>query len=310
MQRALPTGLVAVLATAFLSPILSAEDKPTRIIDTHIHLYDTDRDQGVPWPYKEQKLLYKPHLPADFAKVAKPLGVTDVVIVEASHWVQDNQWILDLVKGDDYYVGIVGNLDPNSKDFAKNLARFSKDPRYVGIRARNKEFKLELTPRVVENLTLLAERDMTLDLLVGHAPLEKIEQLAAKIPNLRIVTDHCAGEGCTGKPVDEKWQARIQALARHKNVYCKFSGMLEHAADKPAPKNVDYYRPVLDVLWKEFGAKRLIHASNWPVVNQGGDYRQHLELCHAYLRPKGQEAMERVFWKNAVDFYKVKLPKR
>ena len=303
--------LPSAIGLACLTPaFIDADEKPTRIIDTHIHLYDTDREEGVPWPYKHSGHLYKPHLPADFNKVAKPLGVTDVVIVEASHWVEDNQWILDLVKDDDFYVGIVGNLHPATDDFAKHLQRFAKDPRYVGIRVRNNDVKFELTPKVIGNLKLLAERGMTVDFLVNTASLETIDELARKIPNLKIVIDHCAGYSADGEAVDQKWKRNIETVAEHKNVYCKFSGMLEHAKEKPAPADVEYYRPMLDVLWENFGAERLIHASNWPVVRNGGDYQQHLQLCHAYLRPKGKEAMEHVFWKNAARVYGVKLPKR
>ena len=28
------------------------------VIDTHIHLYDPSRPQGVPWPNKENQILY------------------------------------------------------------------------------------------------------------------------------------------------------------------------------------------------------------------------------------------------------------
>ncbi len=312
MPIASTNRILAFTALLLTAASLSADEplKPTRIIDTHIHLYDTTREQGVPWPYKNSGHLYKPHLPADFAKAAKPLGVTDVVIVEASHWVEDNQWILDLVEGDDFYIGVVGNLNPASDDFAKHLERFAKNPRYVGIRVRNNDVKFELTPTVTKNLKLLAERDMTVDFLTGHASLQTIAKLAEEIPKLRIIVDHCAGKGANGKPVDDQWKADLHAAARHKNVYCKFSGMLEHAAEKPAPRDVEYYRPVLDELWKAFGPQRLIHASNWPVVRNGGDYEQHLDLCYAYLRPKGKEALEQVFWQNAVKVYGVKIPER
>ena len=74
--------------------------KVKHLIDTHIHLYDTRREEGVPWPPKEDKVLYKPHLPSEFKKVSKPTGLTGVVIVEASHRLEDNQWVLDLVKDD------------------------------------------------------------------------------------------------------------------------------------------------------------------------------------------------------------------
>ena len=70
------------------------------VIDTHIHLYDTTRDIKVSWPPENDTVLYKPHLPAEMKKVSKPAGVTGAVIVEASDRLEDNGWVLDLVKGD------------------------------------------------------------------------------------------------------------------------------------------------------------------------------------------------------------------
>ena len=97
--------------------LLTAADPPPPIrvkhmIDTHIHLYDTEREGGVPWPPKEDTVLYKPHFPQEFKNVSKPSGLTGVVIVEASHRLEDNRWMLDLVKDDDYFVALVGNIDP------------------------------------------------------------------------------------------------------------------------------------------------------------------------------------------------------
>ena len=33
------------------------------IIDTHVHFYDPTRPGGVPWPPKDDKVLYRPVLP-------------------------------------------------------------------------------------------------------------------------------------------------------------------------------------------------------------------------------------------------------
>ena len=62
-----------------------------QIIDTHIHLYDPTRPQGVPWPPKTEALLYRPVLPGAYAEMVRPLGVTGAVVVEASGWLEDNQ---------------------------------------------------------------------------------------------------------------------------------------------------------------------------------------------------------------------------
>src|SRR5262245_62200533 len=79
----------------------SADAQPAdEIIDTHTHFYDPTRPEGVPWPGKDDKLLYRKVLPRDFLKVASPVGVTRTIVVEASPWLEDNQWLLDLARRD------------------------------------------------------------------------------------------------------------------------------------------------------------------------------------------------------------------
>src|SRR6056297_2164586 len=106
------------------------------LIDTHIHFYDTTRDVEMSWPPKDDTVLYKPHLPSEYSRVAKASGVTGVVIVEASNRLADNQWILDLVGGDDFYLGLVGNIDVYREDFETQLIKLKRDRRFVGVRPR------------------------------------------------------------------------------------------------------------------------------------------------------------------------------
>src|SRR6187401_239391 len=133
----------ATTAASLASTGLPAADAPpaSRIVDTHIHLYDPTRPQGVPWPPKGSP-LYRTVLPDDWAKLALPHGITHTVIVEASEWVEDNQWILDLAAKDKRIVGFAGNLDPLSPEFAANLKRFSANPLFRGIRNRRPNAEL------------------------------------------------------------------------------------------------------------------------------------------------------------------------
>lgn len=288
-------------------PSLSGAEKPARIIDTHIHLYDTRREGGVPWPPKSAKQLYAPHLPDDFKGVAQPAGATGAVVVEASPLVEDNRWLLDLVEGDGFFVGVVGNLDPASEDFARHLQRFAKDPRFVGIRPRaHKDTKFN-SDAVLSNLRLLARRGLTLDVLMHGVTIRDVDELAAEIPELTIVVNHVLGRGIDGRPPDAKWREQVQSLARHKNVYCKISGLYQQSRTKPPPKDVRFYRPVLDVLWEAFGRERLIYGSNWPVSKRGGDYASYVRIVTAYFEPKGKAALNRYFWKNAVEAYRLKV---
>ena len=91
--------LLLLLATGLTSCSTPSKLGVKHVIDTHIHLYDTTRDVEMSWPPKDDKVLYRPFLPAEYSKVAKAAGVTEVVIVEASTHLSDNDWMLDLVKG-------------------------------------------------------------------------------------------------------------------------------------------------------------------------------------------------------------------
>ena len=94
------------------------------IIDTHIHFYDPRRKEGIPWPPSTDTVLYKPVLPPLFASTATPVGVTGAVVIEASPRLEDNQWVLDLVKGNPLIVAYVANIEAGTPEFRESLARF------------------------------------------------------------------------------------------------------------------------------------------------------------------------------------------
>src|SRR5262245_40897363 len=127
----------AVMATAAVSDGLNralAEQTPAPknaspipIIDTHIHLFDPTRAEGVPWPPANNPVLYNPALPARFREVTKGLGIVGAIEVECSTWLEDNQWVLDVSDKDTVMVGTVGNLDLGKPEFAQQLERFHKN---------------------------------------------------------------------------------------------------------------------------------------------------------------------------------------
>ena len=57
--------------------------------------------------------------------------------IEASPWVEDNLWVLEVAERDTIIVGVVGNLEPDKPDFAEMLERYHKNPLFRGIRYGN-----------------------------------------------------------------------------------------------------------------------------------------------------------------------------
>jgi hypothetical protein len=88
---------VGVTLTGWASAVGAAPNQSTpgtggvSLVDTHTHFYDPSRPQGVPWPPRDDKLLYRTVLPKDYRALPVPRPVTGTVVVEASPWVEDNQ---------------------------------------------------------------------------------------------------------------------------------------------------------------------------------------------------------------------------
>jgi predicted TIM-barrel fold metal-dependent hydrolase len=300
---ALPRGIDFALA----QPAQPAPAIP--IIDTHIHLFDPTRPQGVPWPSEKNKLLYQPALPARFRDVTKGLGIVGAIEVECSPWLDDNQWVLDVAATDTIVVGTIGNLEPGKPEFAQHLERFQKNPLFRGLRYGNlwgRNLGVELDkPPFVADLKRLADAGLTLD-TANPTPqlLAEVVRVTDLVPGLRIVIDHLPK---LARP--EEGQSRavydtaIKQLAQRPQVYVKVSAVLQ-----PIGGNIAYhlapYKPKLDELYDTFGPDRLLFGSDWPNSDPLGTYQQVLAVVREYFMAKGREIADKYFWKNSMAAYR------
>jgi L-fuconolactonase len=279
-----------------------------RIVDTHTHFYDPTRPQGVPWPGKGTP-LHRTVLPADWKKVASPLGVTNTVIVEASPWVEDNQWILELAANEKGIVGFIGNLDPTDAGFSANLKRFAANPLFRGIRWRGDLVRVDATLDAVKRgAKELADAGLVLELNGKPAMLAHAVKIAQLTPGLRIMIDHVAGAGDPSRLSDE-WRENLAAAGKSKNIFLKVSGLQEQTGESAqrygsAPRDTAYYKPVLDHCWTCFDEDRLVYGSNWPVCEKGGTYGDQFRIVSEYFGAKGGEASEKYFRKNSREVYR------
>ena len=298
------------------APQFPAEESTDQlqIIDTHIHLYDTNRSQGVDWPPNTDKVLYRPVLTEHFDELADREGIASTVIVEASSRVNDNQWMLDLVKDNpERYLALVGNLPIGTDEFSGLLERFSKDSRFVGLRMRDRPGgDAFFTDAVWRDLGLLAKKGLTLDVLINNFSIDEVTEVAKRLPDLKIMINHLGSLNITNDPFDEEWKEAMEKAALHENVYCKVSGIFQRAGVKPTPKDKSFYSPVFKVVFDAFGEDRIVYGSNWPVTDRGGSYAEQLNIIRGYFNPpvmrlkdsiKGELIAKKLFRENAIRFY-------
>ncbi len=279
------------------------------VIDTHIHLFDTTRPQGVPWPDKKDTALFKPALPDRYRKLALPHGIVGAIEVEASPWLEDNQWVLDIAAKDPLLVGTVGDLEPGKPEFAKQLERFHRNKLFRGIRYGNL-WDRDLSARLndaafVADLKLLASTGLVLDTANPDPKLvAAVVRVTDLVPNLRVVVDHLAQlNPPSDKAALRTYEHDLQELGKRPQVYVKISQVLrrEHGVVSVDPA---FYKPRIDALWNIFGEDRLLYGSDWPNSDLWGSYDQVFRIVHDYFMAKGRAAAEKYFWKNSLAAYR------
>lgn len=286
----------------------AVEFRPSsRGIDTHTHFYDPTRPAGVPWPAPDDSVLYRRVLPQDYRALNGAKEMEGTVVVEASPWVEDNQWILDLASRHTFIVGFVGNLPVGAPGFAGLLERFAGNPIFRGIRVQGQQLRAGLSEvGFMRDLRRVLEAGLSLDVVGGPDLLPVVSWLAAKLPGLSIIVDHLAGVRIDGAEPPSEWRRDMELAARQPGVFCKVSGLVEGTGRRggQAPTDPAFYRPLLDFVAGTFGPDRLIYGSNWPVCEHFATLETVHRLVAEYFEASEATMTDRVFRENARRAYR------
>ena len=298
-RRTWIAGSLLILVIGLGAAVAADGPADLDIIDCHTHFFDPAQSEMVA---RQNGIV----LPKQLRGIKSFRPITGTVIVEASPKVEVNQWLLDLAKDDPFVVGIVGNLTPGEPEFAAQLKRFAANPLFRGIRISVQVLKKLLDTDSLADFRLMADLDLALDVNGAESPNEGA-RLAAKLPSLRIVLNHLGSVALTESAPPATWQDGIRAAAAQSNVFCKISALVDFAAHytgKPAPHELDFYRPYIDVVWKAFGDDRVIYASNWPVSEKAASYEIVQKIVLNYAFEKGDDATKKFCSLNARKSYK------
>jgi predicted TIM-barrel fold metal-dependent hydrolase len=301
-----PGGAPQESSRAVTRPSPSAAAIP--IIDTHIHLFDPTRPQGVPYSGPGGAAgPPQPALPARYRRLAVPLGVVGAIKVEASPWVEDNLWVLEVAERDTIVVGVVGNLEPEKPDFAEMFARYHKNPLFRGIRYGNlwgrDITKQADNPAFIAGLKLVAEADLVLDTANPRVDLlEAIVKVTDKVPDLRIVLDHLPSLDPT-PDTRAAYDAALRELQKRPRVYVKLSAVI-HRVNGQVSTELAPYRERLDRLTDLFGEDRILFGSDWPNSDGVAPIDKVVAVVRAYFSTKPRAVAEKYFWRNSIAAYK------
>jgi len=299
------TGAVATLALAPNAPA-RADSAAIPIVDAHIHLFDATRPQGAPYQGPDAFTSHK-SLPHDYARLAAPLGIVAAVVVEASPWVEDNLWVLEVAQSSDMMVATVGSLQPEKPEFAEYLERYHRNPLYRGIRvnntARSPMLQLVADPAFIGGLKRLAQADLVLDTANPSLDLLRaVVRINDQVPDLRVIVDHLPALDPT--PAEGSDYAAVLAeIHGRPNIYVKLSEIL-HRVDGRVATDLASHRERLDYLLTVFGEDRVLFGSDYPNSVGTASFGEVVSLAKQYFATQPRVVAEKYFWKNSLRCYK------
>ncbi|HXB74761.1 MAG TPA: amidohydrolase family protein [Candidatus Acidoferrales bacterium] len=288
--------------------IATAQAAPIPIIDCHIHLFDQTRPQGAPYSGGGRGPT-SPSLPPRYRRLATPLGIVGAIELEASPWVEDNLWVLEVEEKDPIMVGAVGNLQPDKPEFPEYLDRYHKNKLFLGIRYGNlwgyNLVSQVANPAFIEGLKLMQQADLALDTANPRPDLlEAVLKVTDKVPGLRIILDHLPAMfgrlDTTGRAAVE---GTLRELAKRRQVFVKLSEILR-LVDGKASTDPALYKPTLDYLFEIFGENQVIFGSDWPNQVAADNLPAIVKIVQDYFGAKDRAVAEKYFWRNSLAAYK------
>jgi L-fuconolactonase len=271
-------------------------------IDSHQHFWKYNADE-YPWIGKGTP-LERDWLPADLQKEAAKVGIDGCLAVQARQTLEESKWLLERADKSSFIKGVVGWVDLQSEKVVDDLAALSKHKKFSGVRhiVQGEPADFMLKPEFLRGLGELHAFDFTYDLLLYPKHLPAAVKVVEKLSHQRFVLDHIA-KPMIRSGMMQPWKDDLRELAKHKNVFCKISGMVTEAKHQGWKK--EDFRPYLDVVFEAFGEDRVMFGSDWPVCLLAGSYEQVHELAADYFKQFSAEVSAKFFGGNATRFYRL-----
>ena len=274
-----------------------------RIIDTHLHLIDLAR-LSYPWLDGEPRLK-RDHGLAEYLTEACPAGIEAMLHMEVDVAEPDGDretaWVTGLGDG---VVGAIAACRPEHPDFPAQLERLAANPKVRGLR-RTFHFTPDAVPAsdaVLQNIRRLATVGLSYDICALPRQLPLMATLAAGVPDVQFVLDHCGIPDVKGGALDP-WRAHVDALAALPNVACKISGVIAYG--RPEGATADDLRPFVEHAIGAFGWDRVVWGSDWPVCTLTADLTRWVATTKALIAGASADEQAALLSRNAERIYRL-----
>lgn len=271
-------------------------------IDSHVHFWNYDPVRNS-WITEDMAIIRRDFLPGDLDPLMNGNGMDGCVLVQVNQTENENDFFLKLASDHNFVKGIVGWVDLCRDNIGDRLAHYRSEKKIRGFRhilQDEADRAYMLRPDFKRGISLLRDFGFTYDLLIHPDQLPFALQLVKEFPDQPFIIDHLAKPAIQKQELKE-WKKEIFNISRMGNAYCKLSGMVTEANWEEWTNNT--FAPYIDAVVECFGIDRILFGSDWPVCLQAASYPEVLNIAEDYFSPYSISEKQKVFGKNAVDFY-------
>ena len=273
-------------------------------IDAHQHFWRIDRgDYG--WLTQEaHPKIARDFLDPDLEPLLKAAKIDRTILVQAAPTEAETCYLLELARDTPFVAAVVGWIDFEAADAPTRIARLCANPKFMGLRPMLQDIGQEewiLKPEFARVFDAMQRGKLRFDALVKPRHLPALAELIDRYPDLAVVIDHGAKPDIAKGRLDV-WKPYIRHIAKETNAYCKLSGLASEAGPGWSAATL---KPYVEVLLESFGPERLMWGSDWPVLNEAGDYASWLGACVSLTSGLSTSDREAIFGGTAAKFYGV-----
>jgi len=257
------------------SPLLNAM-ADYRIIDPHVHVWKHDPQ----FPFAEgAKVPDRDATPETLLDLMKANGVARTVIIQVIHYRYDNRYLAFVLKQYPKMFRGVCRVDPLDPAAPDHLSKLTAEG-FHGVRispagnASGDWFHGPLMPPLWKRC---GELRVPMTVLAPITRMPEVALQLERLPELTVVIDHMAD--C---PVDRPQDLdKLIALKRYPNVFVKISHTWS-ISKQPYPW-LDA-QEFVKRLHHEFGPRRLMWATDWPIIEGHSTYDRALKVVRDEMK--------------------------
>ncbi|HEX4301218.1 MAG TPA: amidohydrolase family protein [Rhizomicrobium sp.] len=271
-------------------------------IDAHQHFWRMDRGDYGWLTAKDHPKIARDFLPADLAPLLAAARIDKTILVQAAPTDAETQFLLEIAAATPFVAGVVGWSDFEAPDTAMRIARLCANPKLKGLRPMVQDMADDewlLRPSLARAFEAMQRGRLRFDALVKPRHLPALAEFLDRYPALPVVIDHAAKPDIAHAGLD-LWASYIRHIAKSSKAVCKLSGLVTEAGTGWSASTLKLY---VDVLLESFGPSRLMWGSDWPVLNEAGDYAGWLAAGETLTKHLSSADREAIFGGTAAKFY-------